>query len=419
MVWKLGIRYLWADTLCIVQDSVSDWEVESGKNGEIYRGSICTIAASGAVNGDEGCFFERDTNLIKQVIIPTPTYGDLLLMRNDDPFALEFSKAALNKRGWTLQEYVLSPRIIHFGTKGVFYTCREIQVSEEFPSGMPDGYLDSKTSYLEEFLVGSNNNKAKGVLSWNSLVENYTSRQLTNGGDKLVAIAGLARRVNLGIDDEYCAGLWRRSLPSGLLWEPSFDGCTRPTNYRAPSWSWASVGGRIFLAYGPPAEKEWESSELVTVVDANILSSIGDIYTQVTEAYICLEVRLLSCWHDKNGLWYQTAAGQTKFRRLRPDCESDIHKEKQCCFYCVPILQEYSLYDLPSAKFALHLLVLASTSKVGTFKRIGKISEESKQPWGEESSLYCSCACFDATTTKDNWDYRETDEGKQYTITII
>ncbi|EUC27854.1 hypothetical protein COCCADRAFT_110624, partial [Bipolaris zeicola 26-R-13] len=33
---NLGYRYLWLDALCIVQDSVQDWERESQKMGVIY-----------------------------------------------------------------------------------------------------------------------------------------------------------------------------------------------------------------------------------------------------------------------------------------------------------------------------------------------------------------------------------------------
>jgi hypothetical protein len=49
--------------------------------------------------------------------------------------------------------------------------------------------------------------------------------------------------------DEYLAGLWRKHLPSQLLWKIPSDHQTGPLvlakTYRAPSWSWASVDGRL------------------------------------------------------------------------------------------------------------------------------------------------------------------------------
>ena len=44
--WKLGIRYLWIDSICIIQDSKDDWEAESAKMGAVYRNAYVTIAAS-------------------------------------------------------------------------------------------------------------------------------------------------------------------------------------------------------------------------------------------------------------------------------------------------------------------------------------------------------------------------------------
>jgi hypothetical protein len=44
--WKLGIHYLWIDSICIIQDSKDDWEAESAKMGLVYRNAYVTIAAS-------------------------------------------------------------------------------------------------------------------------------------------------------------------------------------------------------------------------------------------------------------------------------------------------------------------------------------------------------------------------------------
>jgi hypothetical protein len=33
---ELGYRYLWIDSLCIVQDFLEDWEAESQNMGNIY-----------------------------------------------------------------------------------------------------------------------------------------------------------------------------------------------------------------------------------------------------------------------------------------------------------------------------------------------------------------------------------------------
>jgi len=56
---ELGIRYLWIDSLCIIQDSVEDWELECSKMGRIYQGSIVTICAPAAPNSSSGFLGRR------------------------------------------------------------------------------------------------------------------------------------------------------------------------------------------------------------------------------------------------------------------------------------------------------------------------------------------------------------------------
>ncbi|KAH7076852.1 heterokaryon incompatibility protein-domain-containing protein [Paraphoma chrysanthemicola] len=48
----LGVRYLWIDAICIVQDDPEDWRAEAAKMKDIYQNSYCTIAATGSM-GDE------------------------------------------------------------------------------------------------------------------------------------------------------------------------------------------------------------------------------------------------------------------------------------------------------------------------------------------------------------------------------
>ncbi|KAK2050895.1 HET-domain-containing protein, partial [Colletotrichum caudatum] len=56
---SLGIRYVWIDSLCIVQDSEEDWELESARMGAVYASSYLTIAASASPDSTGGCFAPR------------------------------------------------------------------------------------------------------------------------------------------------------------------------------------------------------------------------------------------------------------------------------------------------------------------------------------------------------------------------
>lgn len=51
----LGYRYLWIDSLCIVQDDRDDWAREAQNMPDIYGASTLTIAALSSADGFGGC----------------------------------------------------------------------------------------------------------------------------------------------------------------------------------------------------------------------------------------------------------------------------------------------------------------------------------------------------------------------------
>jgi hypothetical protein len=61
---SLNVRYLWIDSLCIIQDSVADWNVESRTMLQVYQNAYCNIAATHAKNGSGGLFSNRNPDLL-------------------------------------------------------------------------------------------------------------------------------------------------------------------------------------------------------------------------------------------------------------------------------------------------------------------------------------------------------------------
>jgi hypothetical protein len=78
---------------------------------------------------------------------------------------------------------------------------------------------------------------------WRDIVKEYTSRELSDPKDRLLAISGIATALGDISKDSYLAGLWLNDFPTALLWEIASPFDPKPPNYRAPSWSWASVDG--------------------------------------------------------------------------------------------------------------------------------------------------------------------------------
>lgn len=84
---------------------------------------------------------------------------------------------------------------------------------------------------------------------WNDIVEEYSKKNLTKETDRLIALYGIAQSIKQEhTHDEYVAGMWKNHLLNQLLWMTYTNlKKGRPSEYRAPSWSWASVIGKLMF----------------------------------------------------------------------------------------------------------------------------------------------------------------------------
>ncbi|KAF2674286.1 HET-domain-containing protein [Microthyrium microscopicum] len=250
---KLGFRYLWIDSLCIMQDCEIDWAKEAALMGKVYKQALYNIAATAASNGPGGLFCHREP------IANSPFVIDIAREQDQQRYVgfktsvrhEGLIKASLNRRGWVCQERLLSPRTIHFGAQ-LFWECKELEASESFPIGFPAGTETTDTSgdgmyypYQLQNKSWLDDIKAKpesGYKIWRSIVNDYSCRKLTKGRDKLVAISGLAKEFQTVMDDDYVAGLWREDMINELAWrvpvhhqQPDRKPAEEYDSYLAPS----------------------------------------------------------------------------------------------------------------------------------------------------------------------------------------
>ena len=115
--------------------------------------------------------------------------------------------------------------------------------------------IDSVASRLEGMDLGDvvmmqvgseeSNARSEAIQLWSYIVTEYTARDLTYDSDRLVAIAGVAKKFANILKSGYIAGQWTFSILD-LLWHPNnTTTCRRPQGLvqNIPSWSWASVEG--------------------------------------------------------------------------------------------------------------------------------------------------------------------------------
>ncbi|KAK0616545.1 heterokaryon incompatibility protein-domain-containing protein, partial [Immersiella caudata] len=241
---QLGIQFLWIDSLCIIQDSAQDWEKEAAKMGDVYRFSYLTIAAAYAEDSNGGILrsaYNTAWAPIKCTVGNTVGSAALTYRPRDHS---HLSTSPLHTRAWVLQERILSPRTIHYDKDQMLWECRRVRRCE---TGVPesainvsstklwDGRLKFDAAHLHEFWW-----------DWYDMLEDFTGRGITVGDDRLPALSGIAGVMeHVTGDGGYVAGLWRQHLPWGLLWRKRNDWLGSPGKYRAPSWSWASLDGRV------------------------------------------------------------------------------------------------------------------------------------------------------------------------------
>lgn len=117
----LGVRYLWIDSLCIIQEDPEDWAAEASRMEDVFSHAYCTIAASSASSSLVGFLGGRQPR--DAMMLPTPGGAPLYLAEDIDDFRTDVENSILSSRGWVLQERALSRRTIYFTSTQVYWEC--------------------------------------------------------------------------------------------------------------------------------------------------------------------------------------------------------------------------------------------------------------------------------------------------------
>ena len=238
--------------------------------------------------------------------------------------------APVNTRSWVLQERLLAPRVIHWCADQIAFECHTLDRAECRPEGLPN--LQVRNGQLiDQARLKVMNQEAGGRLRglrlaasqgsanpqglahmieqiephfyiyevWKRIVEIYTKMDITEHGDRLIALSGIARMMKerlrtAGTEDQYLAGMWQKYLESQLLWyvndeedvtaQPLEN--TRPKEYRAPSFSWASVETSRGITFAETTDQ----NILIEVQIVRLLyKTEADTFGILTDGYLVLK----------------------------------------------------------------------------------------------------------------------------------
>jgi hypothetical protein len=256
---RLGIRYIFIDAYCILQDTRDDWVAESAKMGEYLRNSTFTLIAASATGSHHGIYEERQfyeplirlsCHEIPAEPISNQPWTGTLCLRRPTKSALEAMSDSVLQRGWMVQELVLPERNVIFGNEQIYWNCQKLSRAEDTIhhqnpllrlNGTPNGATPvAGEDYTREFIE-----------RWYHLVEIYSGTLHTHSKDRLPGLSHMVKHMLQQIQTTYHAGLWRSSFIRGLLWRArSIGPAHRFQDYIAPSWSWASFNAPVSYTLG-------------------------------------------------------------------------------------------------------------------------------------------------------------------------
>ncbi|KAL8282512.1 hypothetical protein RB601_008411 [Gaeumannomyces tritici] len=267
----LGVRYLWIDSLCIIQDDPQDWGAESKLMEQVFSSAYVTISASCSSGTNDGFLKPRpDRTCITAKALDDG--GSLYYLCDAiDDFHLDVEEGDLSKRAWVLQERALSRRTIYFSERQSYWECGQgvrcetlTKLKNQRASILGDANFPHST---DSFVKGMK------IELYQGLYERFSNLQITFPSDRPVAIKGLETRLLRTFGTTGGFGIFDIYLHRFLLWQRSGGPLKRITvshGPKVPSWSWMAYTGGIRYLEVPYGGALWESDVVSPFSDGDV-----------------------------------------------------------------------------------------------------------------------------------------------------
>lgn len=269
---RLGYRYIWIDSICIIQDDDTDTYTnldkrhQIGQMGKIYQYADLTIVAASGEDANAGLpGVEPGTREHKQKEVKIS--DDLTVMNRSIAWPDALLRTTWEERGWTYQERILSLRYMYFVDGTVHFQCQRATWSEDFAAESPDLELSAADQVVNFSHIPSEvpppvelrPNLKFQLKRYPELVGQYTCRNMTYIIDRVNGIQGILNVIKdhfFSHDVEFVHGMPTGALlHPGLLWRPRLEPKRIHIDEKKerplwPSWSWAGWTIPVYYDYG-------------------------------------------------------------------------------------------------------------------------------------------------------------------------
>jgi hypothetical protein len=238
---NIGVRYLWVDALCIIQDDDQDKGDQIMLMDEIYGHALAVLVVAAGESAEHGIpgMGERTRALVN---CEEAVDGKILMTS----LASTTNSAKLshwNTRAWTYQEYILGNRLLVFTETYVFFRCAQTifrdgevlsDTGEPFPvpAQSGDDWISVTAQAPEDM-----DPKEIWKQYYDGLLAFYLRRNMKFDTDSLPAFSGVLKVLSKRLGP-FHHGLPKKYFARSLLWNDAHHGIF---DRRAcfPSWSWA------------------------------------------------------------------------------------------------------------------------------------------------------------------------------------
>jgi hypothetical protein len=254
VVRELGMRFLWTDAICIIQDDWAEKKQLIGSMDAVYAQATLTIVAAQGTNASSGLPGVRPkSRKVPRVIEYSPEVKFLVAAT---PLPDLLLRCPWSTRGWTYQEGLLSARLLIFTNDAVHFACNSTCWSEDlnnisegtpppwkFASGSQYNFRATLTNLEAEATQDPDADSLSDL--WQTVVGELSNRSLSYESDILFSGAGMLGLLEEIFGVQSLWGIPEPRMEEFLFWSPMHPGTLRRRKGDFPTWSWSGWVGEV------------------------------------------------------------------------------------------------------------------------------------------------------------------------------